>query len=64
MLKELNSIAVGLLGLEGFPLKSLWSNGAQRRERDADPDPLARASVGSAAANDGRSPGHHAVNCC
>jgi hypothetical protein len=63
MLKELNAIASGLLGLEGYPTKPLWSNGASRREAGAELRPSIRAPEHRAPATDDRPHGRPALNC-
>jgi hypothetical protein len=63
MLKELNAIAGGLLGLEGYPTKPLWSNEASRREAGAEPRPSIRAPEHRAPATDDRSHGRPALTC-
>lgn len=64
MLKELNAIAGGLLGLEGYPTKPLWSNPAPRGDTVADPrHPSTHAPEHVACANDDPSHGRPALNC-
>lgn len=46
MLKELNAIAQGLLGLEGYPTTPLWPGGAPRRDAsDEERDRSVRSCV-------------------
>ncbi|WP_300614725.1 hypothetical protein [Dokdonella sp.] len=45
MLKELNAIAQGLLGLEGYPTTPLWPGGASLRPGDEERDRSVRPCV-------------------
>ncbi|MBA8883592.1 hypothetical protein [Dokdonella fugitiva] len=61
MLKELNAIAGGLLGLRGYPTQPVWS-GVPRRDAPADHHPSIRVPKHGALARDGRPLGRHALH--